>query len=162
MRQRRITNIADYVFGVETGLDTNARKNRGGHTMEKTVETSLMAQGIDYEREMPSSQWPTVAAVLGTDEKRFDFAIKSKDKTYLTEVNYYNTGGSKLNEVARAYSEIAPKINALDGFEFVWITDGPGWLKAKNKLEEALQIIERVYNLATLPQFILELKKDGD
>ena len=98
---------------------------------------------------------------LGADVKQFDFVIKTKQKTYVIEVNYYNSGGSKLNEVARAYSDVAPKINQYPSFEFVWITDGQGWLTAKNKLEEAYKIIPSVYNLATLPNFIAQIQNEG-
>ena len=94
---------------------------------------------------------------MGADKKRFDFVIKTKDKTYLIEANFYTGGGSKLNEVARAYSELAPKINAVPGFEFVWITDGIGWESARNKLEEAFAHIPRVYNLSNLNELINKL-----
>ena len=33
-----INNLVDYVTGVEVGLDSNGRKNRGGHLMENLVE----------------------------------------------------------------------------------------------------------------------------
>ncbi len=79
--------------------------------------------------------------------------IRTERKTYLIEVNFYSGGGSKLNEVARSYSEIAPKINAQPGLEFVWITDGTGWNSARTKLEEAFRIIPSVYNLTTLDRF---------
>ena len=87
--------------------------------------------------------------------------IKTKKKTYLIETNYYNSGGSKLNEVARSYSDIAVKINKYPNYEFVWITDGKGWLSAKNKLEEAFSIIPSVYNLANLNSFIQKIKEEG-
>ena len=35
--------------------------------------------------------------------------MESAGITYLIEVNFYSGGGSKLNEVARSYSDIAPK-----------------------------------------------------
>ena len=83
-----------------------------------------------------------------------------KKKTYLIETNFYNGGGSKLNEVARAYTDIAPKINQYEKFEFVWITDGQGWLSAKNKLGEAYSLIQSVYNLANLDEFISKIKSE--
>lgn len=92
--------------------------------------------------------------VLGYDEKRFDFVIPTANKTYLFEVNFYSGGGSKLNEVARAYAELSQKINSVEGFEFVWITDGVGWKQAKNKLHEAYNIIPHVYNLTSISAFI--------
>ena len=106
---------------------------------------------------MNSTEFPEITS-LGADLKRFDFVIKTPDKTYLIETNYYNGGGSKLNEVARAYSELAPKINHYEHYEFVWITDGQGWHSAKGKLEEAYNIIPRVYNLTSIDDFLKEIK----
>ena len=98
--------------------------------------------------------------VLGEDKKRFDFVIETPGKVYLIEVNFYSGGGSKLNEVARSYSDIAPKINSVDGFEFVWITDGIGWESARNKLQEAFSIIPSIYNLTTIGDFLRQVKEE--
>ena len=155
---KKINDLVDYVFGIETGLDTNARKNRSGHVMEDMVSRIFEKNGIQYRQEVYSSEWPTITRVLGDDEKRFDFVIKTATKTYLIEVNFYSGGGSKLNEVARSYSDIAPKINSVSGFEFVWITDGIGWKSAKNKLQEAYSIIPSVYNLTNIKDFINGIK----
>ena len=157
-QSKKINDLVDYVFGIETGLDTNARKNRSGHVMEGMVARILDKNSIRYRQEVYSSEWPKITKVLGDDEKRFDFVIEAKDKTYLIEVNFYSGGGSKLNEVARSYSDIAPKINSVPGFEFVWITDGIGWNSAKNKLQEAYSIIPSVYNLTNISSFIAGLK----
>ena len=148
-QSRRIKNLVDYVFGIETGLDTNARKNRSGHIMENTVAKIFQKNGIKFRQEVYSSEFPQLS-VLGADEKRFDFFIETPAKKYLIEVNFYSGGGSKLNEVARAYTELAPKVNSVTGFEFVWITDGIGWKSARNKLEEAFYSIPMVYNLTTI------------
>lgn len=158
-RNKKITNLVDYVLGIEVGLDTNARKNRGGENMSKTVSLFFDNAEIFYKKEVCSSEFPGITS-LGADLKRFDFVIKTKVKTYLIETNFYNSGGSKLNEVARAYSELAPKINQYTDFEFVWITDGQGWLFAKNKLEEAFSIIPSVYNLANLNKFVMKLLEE--
>lgn len=159
-RSNRIKDLVDYVFGIETGLDSNARKNRSGHIMEDTVQAILEEMGITYRKEVYSSDYPALSEVLGEDKKRFDFVVETPDKAYLIEVNFYSGGGSKLNEVARAYSDIAPKINSVDGFEFVWITDGIGWESAKNKLQEAFYIIPSVYNLTTIRDFLKTIKKN--
>lgn len=156
-RNKNITNLVDYVFGIEVGLDTNARKNRGGTQMENAVAKIFDRNKIAYKREVKNTNFKELLS-LGEDVKRFDFVIKSEDKIYLIETNYYNTGGSKLNEVARAYTDIAPKINQYKNFEFVWITDGQGWLTAKNKLEEAYNNISKVYNLTSIKEFINILK----
>lgn len=158
-KNKNITNLVDYVFGVEVGLDTNARKNRGGDLMSKAVSLIFDEAKIIYNKEVNITEFPEITS-LGADLKRFDFVIKTKVKTYLIETNFYNGGGSKLNEVARAYSEIAPKINQYKNFEFVWITDGQGWLSAKNKLEEAFSIIPSLYNLTTINEFVYKIERE--
>ena len=126
--------------------------------MEDMVARIFNKNGINYRQEVYSSEWPDITKVLGDDEKRFDFIVSTPTKTYLIEVNFYSGGGSKLNEVARSYSDIAPKINSVSGFEFVWITDGIGWKSAKNKLQEAYSIIPSVYNLTNIKDFINGIK----
>ena len=158
-KTKKVKDLVDYVFGIETGLDTNARKNRSGHVMEGMVARILDKNGVSYRQEVYSSEWSEITKVLGDDEKRFDFVVETKDKTYLLEVNFYSGGGSKLNEVARSYSDIAPKINSVPGFEFVWITDGIGWKSAKNKLQEAYSIIPSIYNLTDISDFIKIVKE---
>lgn len=160
LQSKQITNLVDYVFGVETGLDTNARKNRSGHIMEKQVANLFRAEGIAFRQEVYSTEFEEMNC-LGEDLKRFDFVVATRLKTYLIEVNFYSSGGSKLNEVARSYSELAPKINRFPNYEFVWVTDGIGWKSARNKLEEAYYTIPHIYNLSTIGNFISLLKKEG-
>lgn len=159
-RNKDVTNLVDYVFGIEVGLDTNARKNRGGDNMSKAVSLIFDKAEVFYKKEVNNTIFPEIIS-LGADVKRFDFVIKTKVKTYLIETNYYNSGGSKLNETARSYSDVAPKINQYPNYEFVWITDGQGWFSAKNKLEEAYNIIPSLYNLITLEDFITKIQKEG-
>lgn len=157
---KNIKNLVDYVFGIEVGLDTNARKNRGGDNMSKAVRLLFDNADIYYKKEVRNTIFTEIES-LGADVKQFDFVIKTNIKTYVIETNYYNSGGSKLNEVARAYTDVAPKINQYPQYEFVWITDGQGWKTAKNKLQEAYIQIPSVYNLSTLPSFIEQLHNEG-
>ncbi len=158
--RKDVKDLVDYVFGVETGLDTNARKNRSGDITETLLHRILNNNGIAHRMEVYSSEFPEIKAVLGEDEKRFDFVIKTKKRTFLIELNFYSGGGTKLNEVARAYRELAPIVNGVKGYEFVWITDGEGWNSAKNKLAEAYKDIPRIYNFTTLPEFLEEIKQE--
>ena len=139
-------------------IDTNARKNRSGDIMEKLIARILKDAGIAFREQVSSKEFPAISTVLGADQKVFDFVINTTDKTYLMEVNFYSGGGSKLNEVARSYTDVAPKVNGVPGFEFVWITDGIGWNSARNKLEEAFASIPSIYNLTTIQNFINTLK----
>ena len=127
--------------------------------MEDRVASVFDKNGIAYKREVYSAEYDDLAG-LGEDLKRFDFAVKTKKKTYLMEVNFYSGGGSKLNEVARSYSELAVRINVNQSYEFVWITDGVGWRSARNKLEEAFYIIPSVYNLTSIKDFIAKIKEE--
>lgn len=158
LKNKDIKNLVDYVFGVEAGLDTHARKNRSGDITELLLHRILTANGIEHRREVYSREFPAIKEALGTDEKRFDFVIKTKRCTHLIEVNFYSGGGTKLNEVARSFSGIAPKVNSVEGFEFVWVTDGQGWNSARNKLEEAYNEIDRMYNFESLGNFLEEVK----
>lgn len=156
---KNITNLVDYVFGVEVGLDTNARKNRTGKQMESRIADIFKSNDIPFKEQVKNSDFPDLIN-LGKDHKIFDFTIVTKNKTYLIETNFYNTEGSKLNETARAYSELAPKINRSSEYEFVWITDGYGWKKSKKQLEEALLNIPKVYNLFSIKEFIELIKNE--
>lgn len=157
-KNKEIKDLVNYVFGVETGLDTNARKNRSGEITETLVARILSNASIAYREQVSSKEFPAISAVLGVDQKVFDFVIAANGKTYLIEVNFYSGGGSKLNEVARSYTDVAPKVNGVAGFEFVWITDGIGWNSARNKLEEAFAAIPSIYNLTTISEFISKIK----
>lgn len=160
LQDKHIKNLVDYVFGVETGLDTHGRKNRIGEIMASKIAQQFDETNISYEREVQSKNFPAIKSVLGKDCKRFDFVISCPSKKYLVEVNYYGTQGSKVTEIPRSYMDVAKKINSVEGFEFVWITDGIGWKKAKEQLNEAYDEIPNVYNLNTLQDFINKILQD--
>ena len=81
LQNKQIHNLVDYVFGIETGLDTNARKNRSGYIMEQRIATLLRSYDISFRQEVYSSAFPEMQC-LGSDLKRFDFVISSHIKTY--------------------------------------------------------------------------------
>ncbi|MBM6690061.1 type II restriction endonuclease [Fusobacterium mortiferum] len=155
-QNHNIKNLVDYVYGIEVGLDSNARKNRGGDNMSKIIENLFIINNIPYRKEVKSTEFLELTS-LGVDIKKFDFVVVA-DKIYLIEVNFYTGQGSKLNETSRSYIDIASKINQNKNFEFIWITDGTGWNSAKNKLEEAYNNIPSIFNLTTLQEFIDKIK----
>ena len=169
MSQSHIRNLVDYVTGVETGLDSNARKNRGGDAMEDLVETYLvnagLVKGVSYFKEMYiheiQDKWGIDLSCISNDgdtEKRFDFVIKRDNMIYGIETNFYTGGGSKLNETARSYKTLTIETQNLDYFKFVWITDGLGWNSAKNNLKETFDVLENIYNIAELDDGIVSTK----
>ena len=161
-----VNNLVDYVTGIETGLDSNGRKNRGGHLMENLVENHLhragLIKGVNYFKEMYiheiESRWGIDLSAIsnnGSAEKRFDFVVKGIDTVYGIETNFYSSGGSKLNETARSYKTITMETRDLDYFKFVWITDGCGWYSARNNLRETFDVLEHLYNIKDLENGII-------
>ena len=152
-----INNLVDYTLGVETGLDSNGRKNRGGHQMEDLVESFIKKTGAEYYKEMYlgdiEKKWSIDLSAIsaeGTTTKRWDFVVKTKDMIYVIETNFYSSGGSKLNETARSYKMIAEEAKSVNGAEFIWITDGGGWQSARRNLEETFRTMEHLYNIEDL------------
>ena len=165
-----VSNLVDYATGVETGLDSNARKNRGGHLMENLVESYIQKAGFvrneNYFKEMYiheiEEKWNVNLSAIsnqGKMEKRFDFVIKTDKQIYVIETNFYSSGGSKLNETARSYKTLAQEVSTIEGVTFVWFTDGCGWNSAKNNLEETFDILDTIYNIKDLENRVIERLK---
>lgn len=161
-----INNLVDYATGVETGLDSNGRKNRGGHLMENLVESFIQKAGfvknITYFKEMCiheiTDKWSIDLSAIsnqGKMEKRFDFVIKTDNMIYGIETNFYGSKGSKLNETSRSYKTLALETDTIDGFTFVWFTDGKGWASARHNLEETFDVMEHIYNIKDLENNII-------
>lgn len=161
-----VNNLVDYATGVETGLDSNGRKNRGGHLMEDLVESFIKKAGfvknVNYFKEMYIHQitdkWDIDLSAIsnhGKMEKRFDFVVKTPTMIYGIETNFYGSGGSKLNETARSYKTLALETDTIDGFTFVWFTDGKGWTSTRHNLEETFDVMEHIYNIDDMENGII-------
>ena len=169
LEKHLINNLYDYVLGVECGLNSNARKNRGGHLMEDLVEKFIQRAGFEkdktYFKEMYlqdiERRWKLDMSFISNKNqatKRFDFVIKTDRCIYGIETNFYASGGSKLNETARSYKMIAEEAERVVGFEFVWFTDGMGWISARNNLRETFDNMEHIYNIADMKNGIIKSK----
>lgn len=172
LQNHLINNLVDYVTGIETGLDSNGRKNRGGHLMESIVESYLSKAGIVKQNDnAPKSYYPEMyisdiqkkwgidlSAISneGKTEKRFDFIVKTPLQIYGIETNFYKSGGSKLNETARSYKTLALEAQTVPGFSFVWFTDGKGWHSASHNLEETFDVLPHLYNIHDMEAGIME------
>lgn len=167
MEKHIIHSLVDYATGVETGLDSNGRKNRGGHLMENLVESFIQKAGYikgrNYFKEMYiheiTEKWGIDLSAIsnqGKAEKRFDFVIKTDNMIYGIEANFYASKGSKPNETARSYKQIAQEVATIDGFTFVWFTDGKGWQSARRNLEETFDVLDTMYSIADMENGILK------
>lgn len=167
LQNHLVNNLVDYVTGVETGLDSNGRKNRGGHLMEDLVESYIKEAGFvknqTYFKEMYiheiTEKWNVDLSAIsnqGKMEKRFDFVVKTENQIYVIETNFYGSGGSKLNETARSYKTLANEIATIGGVTFVWFTDGSGWQSARHNLEETFDVMENIYCIKDLENGVIE------
>lgn len=164
-----ISNLYDYVTGVECGLDSNGRKNRGGHLMEDLVEEYIKLLNVNYYKELRTDDLMKkynidLSAITnqGKTIKRFDFVIPYENKIFAIETNFYQSEGSKLNETARSFKNIAISSENIPDFEFVWITDGRGWEKAKNNLAETFSIMKHLYSIQDLQNGALKKMLYGE
>jgi type II restriction enzyme len=144
------------------GLDTNARKNRSGTAMENLIEVYVKAicekHGYRYLAQATGAKIKQEfgkEVVTDKADRHFDFAIDTGDMLYLSEVNYYGSGGSKLKSVAGEFSTLFSLVkNPTTGF--IWITDGEGWLTAKRPLLETFHATDYVMNINMIEQGLLE------
>ena len=159
----KIKNLIDYMIGVEAGLDSNARKNRSGKSMELICETFIKdwcdAKGYKY---LSQATIDTAAEAFGLSapaelqgsKRKYDFAVNASEGLILFEVNFYNGGGSKLDKTAYDYESQHLKLKQA-GLGFIWITDGPGWKKTDQPLSQAFKAIDHLFSLDMLEKGIL-------
>ena len=167
LEKHLVNNLYDYVLGVESGLNSNARKNRGGHLMEDVVERFIQKAGFKknetYFKEMYlqdiEQKWKLDMSFISnknTSTKRFDFVVKTDNCIYGIETNFYASGGSKLNETARSYKMIAEEADKVVGFEFVWFTDEMGWISARNNLRETFDNMDNIFNINDMKNGVMK------
>ncbi|MCK4358950.1 MAG: type II restriction endonuclease [Candidatus Cloacimonetes bacterium] len=165
IKNKKIKNLVDYVFGIEVGMDTNARKNRTGNIMESIVEEYLKKicetnHNIDYIAQATKTiifeKW-FLEIEQDKTNRRFDFAVynKNSEKLIMIEVNYYSGGGSKLKATAGEYKKLYDFLSAQN-IEFIWVTDGLGWKSASKALDETFEYTKgRIINLKMLSEGVL-------
>jgi type II restriction enzyme len=162
LKSKRIKSVVDYVIGVEVGLDSNGRKNRGGTSMESIIEFFVkdvcQKNRLQY---MPQADAKKIrqnwGLTLNVDksERKIDFAVKKQNKLILIETNFYGGGGSKLKATAGEYKSMFDFWKS-SGNDFIWITDGKGWETTKRPLEETFNHINYILNLDMVSKGLLE------
>ena len=162
MTNGSIKSLSDYMFGVETGLNTNARKNRSGKIMEIIVagfldELVKQQPDIKYIDQVTKAKFKKEFGYNLPDElakSRHDFALQAKSKLFLVEANFYNGNGSKLKSTAGEYLDLNQRLKQA-GHNLIWITDGPGWKQSRQPLKQAFDSIDYIFNLDMLQKGVL-------
>lgn len=145
--QDGVKNLVDYVLGVEAGLSSNGRKNRGGTAMENVCEGLLKGFELDYISQASPADIKNKFGIdlIGMEGRRFDFAAKVEDRLYVIEVNCYSGRGSKLDKTASDYIGLQDSLR--DQATFIWLTDGRGWYTAKNPLRKTFDQNDYIFNI---------------
>lgn len=161
LANRKIKNLVDYMIGVEAGLDSNGRKNRGGDAMEEISNAYIKricdVRGYEYISQADAS---AIRARFGYDvpvdksSRRYDFVIMTPQGLTIVEVNFYGGGGSKLKATAGEYKGLQDVLSGK--FKFVWITDGAGWSTTTRPLRETFDHNDYLINLELLERGAFE------
>lgn len=158
LKDKKIKNLVDYATGVEVGLDSNGRKNRGGTLMESLVEEFVSDTcrnlGLKYMAQANAKKIKTewnINIEVDKSSRNLDFAINKNGKLFFIECNFYGGGGSKLKSTATEYIEMNRYWNK-QGIEFIWITDGAGWKSTLKPLREYFDKADYLLNLEMLKQ----------
>ena len=133
------------------------------NVVEKYIRKAGFTKNKNYFKEMYiheiTGKWNVDLSAISNEgrmEKRFDFVVKTPKQIYLIETNFYASGGSKLNETARSYKQIAQEVAGIKGVTFVWFTDGEGWISARNNLEETFDVLDTIYNIKDMESGIMK------
>lgn len=160
--EQKIKNIVDYVVGVEAGIDSNARKNRGGHAMEEITKHFVTAicekNNFKYLEEANAEKIKKefgIKVPVDKSSRRYDFVINNGKSLYIIETNYYSGGGSKLKSTAGEYRNLYDVLKGT-GHKFVWVTDGLGWKTTQKPLKETFENNDYLMSLSMLEKGILE------
>ncbi len=163
VKDKRVKNLVDYVTGVEVGLDSNGRKNRGGTMMENIVETFVKSAcdelGYEYMTQANAKKIKThwnIEIQVDKSSRNLDFAINKNGKLYFIECNFYGGGGSKLKSTATEYVNMNAYWNAQN-ITFIWVTDGAGWKTAIKPLREYFDKADYLLNLEMLKRNFLNI-----
>jgi type II restriction enzyme len=157
---QKIKNLVDYMIGVEAGLDSNGRKNRGGHSMEDILEFFIQDvcknKKYSYIKEANSEkitkEWGYNVPV-DRSSRRYDFVVNTGKELIIFETNFYGGGGSKLKSTAGEYRDLFNVLNSK--YKFIWITDGYGWKSTTRPLRETFNNNDYVVSLNMIEKGIL-------
>jgi len=160
---KHIKNLEDYIFGVEVGMDTNARKNRSGQAMEILLEPEIQRLSKRYSFDViPQKQfktllkdYPQLKIPPELKDRKFDFVFIKGNRAINMEANYYAGSGSKPQEIVDSYINRMNELKTY-GWDFIWITDGDGWVAGKNQIRKAFEKQKYVLNINFIRKGMLE------
>ncbi len=155
----KIKNLRDYLLGLEAGIDTNARKNRSGTSMESLVDPILdKIKSISVVKQKTFKHIKEKFGVAVPDRllnRKFDYVIIADKKFFNLEVNYYDGQGSKPQEIVDSYTNRKNEL-AKAKWGFIWLTEGPGWKKGAHQITNAFNDMDFVLNLSLASAGVLK------
>lgn len=156
-------SVVDYVIGVLVGLDSNGRKNRGGAAFELACEPIIKEICDKYNISVITQKQFKELIKKGfsisqdIENRKADFIIFNITKRIIMniEVNFFNGGGSKPEEIIDSYINRQNDLNA-NGISFALITDGNCWRGTTHQLSKGFRHIHYLMNYKLLKKGLLE------
>ncbi len=157
-------SVHDYITGVLVGLDSNGRKNRGGSTFEQACEPFIRKLCEQHNLDiLVQKKFKILEDMYGLKvsdaikDRKTDFILVDKvNHKYMNiEVDFFNSNGSKPQEIINSYSDRQQELNEI-GISFCLITDGKCWEKASNQLKVGLNKIKYLMNYRLAKEGMLE------
>lgn len=147
-------SVWDYIVGVLVGLDSNGRKNRGGKAFELVCDPMIRSICNKYNLDLlTQKKFKYLSSKfnmrISDDEanRKADFIVINKERTKCMniEVNFYNGGGSKPEEIIDAYISRQTDLKKIQ-IDFALITDGNCWKGTTNQLIKGFSHLNYLMN----------------
>lgn len=156
-------SVLDYIIGVLVGSDSNGRKNRGGTAFELACQPILEQICNNYNLTLLVQKKFNVLRQYGFDinediaNRKADFIVINQSHTACMniEVNFFNGGGSKPEEIIDSY--INRQSDLLQNkIKFALITDGGCWRGTTNQLAKGFRHLDYLMNFKLAKSGMLE------
>lgn len=155
-----VKDVRDYIIGILVGLDSNGRKNRGGEAFELACEPLIQEVCEKFNIILLTQTKFKELKKYGFDisddikDRKADFILLKDNVAMNIEVNFFNGGGSKPEEIIDSYINRQEDLKK-NSILFALLTDGKGcWGN-----EDKHQLLKAFRNLNYLMNF--NLAKNG-
>lgn len=156
-------SVLDYIIGVLVGNDSNGRKNRGGTAFELACQPMLEQICNKYSLELLSQKKFNILREYGFEisedvaNRKADFILLNQEHTICMniEVNFFNGGGSKPEEIIDSYINRQSDLEQ-NRIKFALITDGNCWRGTTNQLTKGFRHLNYLMNFNLAKSGMLE------
>lgn len=153
----------DYIVGVLVGMDSNGRKNRGGTAFELACQPIIEEACKKHNIKLLIQKKFNVLQEFGFDvdedisNRKADFILynEKSHKCINIEVNFFNAGGSKPEEIIDSYINRQSDLQR-NGIGFALVTDGNCWKGTTNQLTKGFRHLNYLMNFTIAKNGMIE------